>query len=304
MKVLVLGASGDQGRPQVEAARLAGHEVVAGVRDTAKAATLFGSGVHCATINYGDRATLLAAMQGVDAVLANFPSSSFNDGEWLIAAGGAVGEAARDAGVRHIVFNTSLPQRDRLLGYRAHDVRFLMRERLAQSGVPLTVLCPVVFMGNLLRGWAFPHIADENRFVYPHGAQLEVSWICQEDLAALMLAAAGRPSLAGRVLMVGGPQVLRGADVAAILSEASGRSIEFVSQSVTDFCSAMRAQLKGTTEAERERMLSELERIYRWYNESPDKPFKVDMQPVLNLLPVPLTSMRDWASRQHWSRGA
>ena len=304
MKVLVLGASGDQGRPQVDAARLAGHAVVAGVRDTVRGAAMFGPGMSCAAIDYDSRATLLAAMQGVDAVLANFPSSSFNDGEWLLTAAGAIGEAARAAGVQHIVFNTSLPQRDRLLGYRAHDVRFLMRERLAQAGTPLTVLCPVVFMGNLLRGWAFPHIADENRFVYPHGPDLEVSWICQEDLAALMLAAAEQPALAGRALMVGGPQALRGADVAAILSEVSGRSIEFVSQSVADFCAAMRAQLKAATEAERERMLSELERIYRWYNESPDKPFKVDMQPVLKLLPVRLTPLRDWARLQHWTRGA
>lgn len=304
MKVLVLGASGDQGRPQVEAARLAGHSVVAGVRDPAKGAAMFGPGAVCAAIDYGDRAALVAAMQGVDAVLANFPSSSFNDGEWLIAAAGVVGEAARAAGVQHIVFNTSLPQRDRLLGYRGHDVRFLMRERLAASGVPLTVLCPVVFMGNLLRGWAFPHIADHDRFVYPHGADLEVSWICQEDLAALMLAAAERPELAGRVLMVGGPQALRGADVAATLSEVSGRPIEFVSQSIADFCAAMRAQVKGATEVERERMISELERIYRWYNESPDKPFKVDMQPVLKLLPVRLTPLRDWARRQQWTRGA
>jgi len=304
MKVLVLGATGDQGRPQVHAALQAGHAVVAGVRDPAKASLLFGPRVPCAAIDFGNSAMLRTAMQGADAVLANFPSSSFNDGEWLIGAASAVGEAARDSGVRHIVFNTSLPQRDHLLGYRAHDVRFLMRERLAVAGVPLTVLCPVVFMGNLLRGWAFPHIADEGRFVYPHGPALEVSWICQEDLASLMLAAAERPALAGRVLMVGGPQALRGAEVAAILSEASGRTITFVSQSVADFCGAMRAQLKSTTEAERERMLSELERIYRWYNESSEKPFKVDMQPVLQLLPVRLTPLREWARSQHWTRGA
>ena len=304
MRVLVLGATGDQGRPQVDAARAAGHHVLAGARDPARATTVLGAGIECVAIDYADAATLSAAMQGVDVVLANYPSSSFNDGEWLIAAARLAGHVAGAERVGLIVFNTSLPQRDRLLGYRAHDVRFAMREALGAAGVPVTALCPVVFMGNLLRGWAFPHIVDHDQFVYPHAAELEVSWICQEDLARLMLSAATRPALAGRVLMVGGPQVLRGADVAAILSEATGRTIQFVSQSVRDFCDAMRAQIKGGSNAEREQMIGELDRIYRWYNESPDQPFKVDMRPVLDLLPVTLTPMRDWARAQRWTLGA
>ena len=299
--ILVLGATGDQGRPQVAAARAHGHPVRAAVR-RADAAAAFGAGVETVHVDYRDPSTLSAAMQGVDVVLANYPSSSFNDGEWLIGAAEATGAAARAAGVGLMVFNTSLPQRDRLMGFRAHDVRFLMRSAFEAAGLPTITLAPVVFMGNLLRGWAFPHIAREGRFIYPHRPELEVSWICQEDLAKLALAAAVRPALAGRVIAVGGPAPLRGREVAATLSEASGRAIEFVSQSVPDFCTAMRTQLRAVEPEARERMIGELERIYRWYNESPDRPFRVDMGPVLQELPVTLTSLRVWAARQRWTQ--
>jgi uncharacterized protein YbjT (DUF2867 family) len=302
LHVLVLGSTGDQGYPQVAQAVAAGHRVRAAVRDAGRARSLLGSQVELSPVDYGEPATLGAAMRDVDVVLANYPSSSFNDGGWLLEAAEITGEAARKAGVRLIVFNTSLPQRDRRMDYPAHDIRYQMREALAASGVPVTTLAPVVFMGNLLRGWAFPHIADENRFVYPHRSELEVSWICQEDLAALMLAAAARPALAGSVVNVGGPQLLRGEDVASILSSVTGRTITFTPQPVDDFCAVMRAQLRSRDPAQRESMIEQLRRIYRWYNDSPERPFRVDMRPVLELLPVQLTTFESWARRQRWSR--
>lgn len=302
LRLLVLGATGDQGQPQVAQAIAAGHRVRAAVRDVARARTLLGPEVELSAVDYAQPASLLEAMRDVDVVLANYPSSSFNDGAWLVAAAQITGLAARQAGVGLVVFNTSLPQRDRRMGYPAHDIRHQMREAIAAGGVSVTTLAPVVFMGNLLRGWAFPHIVDEDRFVYPHGVELEVSWICQEDLAALMLAAAGRPALAGSVINVGGPQILRGDDIAAVLSAVIGRTIKFASQPVDEFCAVMRAQLRSRDPGQRESMVEELRRIYRWYNDSPERPFRVDMRPVLELLPVQLTTFDTWARRQRWSR--
>jgi hypothetical protein len=47
-------------------------------------------------------------------------------------------------------------------------------------------------------------------------------------------------------------------------------------------------------------LVGELARIYRWYNESPTKPFRVEMGPVLRELPVRLTTFAEWALRQDW----
>lgn len=306
MKVLVLGATGDQGRAQVEAALALGHQVRVAVRDSGRAASRLPPGVEVAPVELGaadsGEEALARAAEGCEAILANYPSSSFNDGRWLVEAAAAAGRAAARAGVGVVVFNTSLPQRERLMGYPAHDVRFLMRQALMGGGVPVVTLAPVVFMDNLLRGWAFPAIADEDCFRYAHRSELEVSWICQADLAQLMLAAAARPSLAGTVFRVGGPETLRGAEVAQRLSLAAGRPIRFESQSVEAFCEAMRPQVSRQPPAEAARLLGELGRIYRWYNEGAERPFTVDMGPVLEQLPVTLTSFADWAGRQAWSR--
>ena len=296
----MLGATGDQGRPQVEHAFELGHDVRAATRDPRRATGL-PARAESVAVDFDSPATLDAAMRDVDIVLANYASSSFNPGGPLIAAAEATGAAAHAAGVRLIVLNTSLPVGDHKRGFAAQDVRFEMREALAASGVPLISIQPVVYMDNLLRGWVYPRIVRESTFAYPHRPDLDVSWLSLRDLAKLMLAAATRPELAGQRFAVGGPQPIRGPEAAAWLGEVMGRRIEFLPLTVDEFCAALRVRMHAQEPAALERMLEELARIYRWYNESPERPFAVDMQPVLARLPVELESFRDWARAQDWN---
>lgn len=298
LRILVLGATGDQGRPQVEVALSRGHHVRAAARGAATSAPR--DRYEFFRLDFADRGAVAAAMDSIDVVLANFPSSSFNDGAALIRAVDFVGAAAKSANVQLIVFNTSQPVADAPIGLRGHDVRLMMRQCLETSGVPLITLQPAVFMGNLLL-WAYKAIVENNQFIYPHRSDLQVSWLWQHDLAQMMVAAAERPYLSGRKFRVGGPECLRGHDVAAAISAAAGRQITFVSQPIPEFCTALAEQIKIDDPGEKAFMLGELAGIYRWYNECLDHPFQVDMRDVLQDLPVSLTRLADWARRQDWS---
>lgn len=300
MRILVLGATGDQGAAQVDAALAAGFDTHAGVRDATTARAKLPSASNLRHVDFNDAASLRRALDGIDALFVNFPSSSFNDGVALQRQAADVAGAAREVGTPLVLFNTSMPLRAHANGHPSHDVRVAMVDAFVAAGVPLVVFNPVVFMGNLLRGWARPGIVARGVFEYPHAPDLEVSWVCQEDLAALMVAAATRPQLAGRRYAIGGPQALRGAEVASALSRALGREIRFVSQSVEDFCAAIAPQVRHPDPATRVRLLDDLGRIYRWYNESPERPFRVDMRTTLAELPVTLTPLEDWARRQDW----
>jgi len=299
-RALVLGATGDQGAAQVDAALAAGFAVHAGVRDAARARAKLPAGAALREVDFDDARSLRRALDGIDVLFANFPSSSFNDGVALRRQAADVANAAREAGTPLVLFNTSMPLRARANGHPSHDVRVAMVDAFAAAGVPLIVFNPVVFMGNLLRGWARPGIVEHGVFEYPHAPGLEVSWVCQEDLAALMVAAATRPQLAGRRYAIGGPQALRGTDVASALSRALGRPIRFASQSVEDFCAAIAPQVRHPDPQTRVKLLDDLGRIYRWYNESPERPFRVDMRATLAELPVTLTPLETWAARQDW----
>jgi uncharacterized protein YbjT (DUF2867 family) len=309
---LVLGATGDQGWPQVIRLAQHGWRVLAAARSVERVANALAAEpaldprararVAPTALDNADAAALARAVGSADVVLANYPSSSLHDGGALVAAAERLGRAAAQAGTGLVVLNTSLPLPERPLGYRAQDVRFAQRAALREAGVPTVSIQPVVYMDNLLRGWAYPSIVEHDTFEYPHAPTLDVSWLCQHDLAALMCAAAERPQLAGRDFNVGGPEVLRGPDVARILTAVSGREIRFVSQPVEAFAARMHRVFARDASLDADALTGELTRIYRWYNEAPEKPFRVEMAPVLRELPVVLTTFAEWAARQRWTR--
>jgi len=41
--------------------------------------------------------------------------------------------------------------------------------------------------------------------------------------------------------------------------------------------------------------------FYTFNNDSPLKPFELDIQPLLKKIPLQLESFHDWASRQDWT---
>jgi uncharacterized protein YbjT (DUF2867 family) len=309
---LVLGATGDQGWPQVVRLAQQGWRVLAAARSIERVAAAVAAApsldapararIVPTIVDHDDAESLTRAVCAADVVLANYPSSSLHDGGALIAAAERLGLAASRAGTRLVVLNTSLPLPERPLGFRAQDVRFAQRDALRAPGVPTISIQPVVYMDNLLRGWAYPAIVERDTFEYPHAPELEVSWLCQDDLASLMCAAVERPHLAGRDFNVGGPEILRGPEVARILSSVTRREIRFVSQPVDAFAARMHQVFARDASLDADALTTELARIYRWYNDAPEKPFCVDMTPVLRELPVTLTRFAEWAARQQWTR--
>ena len=298
MRVVVFGATGDQGSAQVRALARSGYLPVAVSRHP-RPISVDGQVVDTVAADFADPASLVRAVGRGDAVFLNLPSTSFQAAEPLVAAAAVIADAAAASpSTRMLVFNTSLPVPQVKRGFAAQDARHEMRRLLFASGVPVVSIEPVVFLDNLLKGWAWPSIALHNRIVYAHKETLDVSWLCHDDLAALMVAAVERPRLAGRSFAVGGAQTVRLPELARILGRAWGRPLTWESQGIDAFCQRMRQVFEGRSSLEADHMLDELRRIYSWYNESPEHPFRVDMAPVLRELPVRLTPIDAWARRQ------
>lgn len=297
MRVLVFGATGDQGAAQVRRLRFQGYEPVAVVRRAGQASAL--GDVTTVRADYDDLGTLSRAIDSVqpDSIFLTLPSTSFQAAAPLIHAAEEIARAAaRQPEVQSLVFNASMIVKDTPLGFAAHDARHEMRRRI-MANAPAISIEPVIYLDNLLRAWAAPSILKEGVVRYPHAETLEVSWITQEDVADLMIAAMMRPALAGRSFTVGGREAIRGPELARRLGTAIGQALRFESEPVDAFATRMAGLFEGVASLERQRLAGELKRIYAWYNTSPERPFYVDMAPVLEALPVALTSIETWARK-------
>ncbi len=294
-RILVVGATGDQGYAQAAALAGAGHAVLGAARKPDPAR--LPRGVEPVALDLLTPSTLPAVLGRVDTVFLNLPSASFNDPGDILRGFENFLHGAEQAGIRRIVFNASLYVGERPAGHVAHDVRHAIIQGLMQSPVPATAVCPVIFMENMLRGWALPALRERQVLSYPHGEDLPVSWISLDDVARVMIVLAEDPGAVDRRYVIGGPEALRGAETAAALGRAWGREIRFESLAVEEFARRMGALFGGGDRATEERIARDLHAIYSWYNTCRPSPFNVDMSDFQERHAVSLLRVEDWARR-------
>lgn len=297
MKIAIFSVSGDQGLAQVRRAIESGHTPIAISRNPGRSCPTDGTILRSA--DYGDHESLKKAIEGADVVLLNLPSTSFQSAEPLIEATKVIANSATgNPTAKLLVFNTSMPLPNKMMDIAAQDARLKMREIILASEIPAIVIQPVVYLDNLLKAWAWPEIRKSHLIHYPHREDLEVSWLCHDDLAKLMIAAAERPQLSGRIFSVGGPAFIRGPELARRLGGVWNMPLQFKPMSLEEFGARMADVFAKKTSLDSATLAREMTKKYAWYNDPVDRPFRVDMGPVLKELSVTLTSLEDWASQQ------
>jgi uncharacterized protein YbjT (DUF2867 family) len=305
--ITVIGASGRQGLAQVRQALNAGYDVRALSRQSDPFAGYDIAGidrVEIRPIDLYDTATYHAALEGSDYVFYTHPLQARADRAVLV---GQVGAAAAALGIKRVVWNTSSWIPDKPGDAFTYSENTSGINALWRSGAPGTVFGSVLFMDNLLTNWARPFIVDEGRYVYPHSPELEANWISLDDVARFMLAALDRPDMEGAWINIGGPERLRGKQVAAILSDTLGHEIRYDPCTPQEFGRYLvQAAGDDMPEAAREPFAQGIAAFYDYNNAAPTKPFAVDMDHVYDRFPElagKLEPMRDWAGRQDWSGG-
>jgi NAD(P)H dehydrogenase (quinone) len=223
--VLVYGATGTQGGPVADQLLAAGRPVRVVTRDAKRARSFADRGAEVAVADLGDPESLREAHHGVDRVVLHLPLQY--DFALHEKYGRNAIDAARDAGVSMLVFNTSAQVLDDP-AVTVYRVRQQMVDYLLASGVPAVVLQPTFYMDNFLGPWIKPGIIDSGVLAFALPADLPMSWISAQEAAAYAVDALDRPELAGKVFDIGGPEALTGADLAARFTDALGRPVTYV----------------------------------------------------------------------------
>ena len=136
MKIAVTGATGQLGRLVIDKLleHTASDKIIAVVRNEEMARPLADRGVEVRLAGYGDRSALEAAFSGVDKVLL---ISSSEVGQRIEQHGNVI-EAAKAAGVKHIVY-TSAPRATTTSLILAPEHK-ATEENILQSGLNYTIL--------------------------------------------------------------------------------------------------------------------------------------------------------------------
>ena len=298
-RVLVLGATGDQGHPLIARLLEAGLTPVAALRNpNAFLGTEFAH-VEVVEADLFDEQSLIAAAEGVEAIAAHLPFVF--DQEAAAKLGRHIAAATVQNNVKKVVFNTSCFVAEEDNGNPAHDGRRAIEQAIMNSGAAFALFEPKVFMDNLIRSWNKPAIVQQGTFAYPAKPDLRISWICLDDVAAYMVEALTRDDIPSARYAIGGPEALLGDEVAERLSKVMGRPITFNSLTPDEFASDMSLLVTGSATVEPHSIYDGMASFYRFYNEQPVSPLIADnasIDAVFNWRPVPL---EQWAQRQDWT---
>ena len=298
-RVLVLGATGDQGHPLLTRMLAAGMTPVAALRNTAALAKTEFAAVETVEADLYDQQSMIAAAKGMDAIVAHLPFVF--DLDLATKLGDNIAAAARANDVKKIVFNTSCYVADFDNGDPAHDGRRYIEKMIIESGCDYAIFEPKVFMDNMIRSWNKPSIVNNGIFAYPAKPDLEISWICVDDVAAFMVEALARDDLPNGCYAIGGPEALVGDEVAARLTKVAGKPIAFKSLTPDEFASAMSMLVTGSADVVPHSIYDGMARFYRFYNSRTASPLIADTQAMEKTFRHRPASVDEWAARQDWN---
>lgn len=299
-KVIVLGASGDQGIPLVNSLQRRGFAVTAGARRPDAMANTPFPDLRTVHADITDSASLAAAFADQDALVMHLPFEF--DRAKAAAMGATIAAGARGSGLQKIVFNTSCFVADRDLDLTAHDGRRDIERALEETGIPCVFIEPTVFMDNIIRVWTKPSIVNRGVFPYPAAPELKISWIALSDVAEYMAAALETDRADGQHVPVGGPEALTGDEVALRLSAEIGKTIQFRSLEPDDFAANMSELVTGSRELLPGTPYAGMAKFYSFYNNQPESPLVVDPRETAKLLDVEPLSMKVWLKQWDWTK--
>lgn len=228
----VTGATGQLGRLAIDVLleTVPPNQIVAAVRDPAKAADLAELGIVVRAADYDHKEMLATAFRGVERLL--FVSNS--DVSVRIAQHGAVVDAARIAGVSFVAY-TSVLHADRMTLPLAEGHRWT-EAALRSSGIPHAIM---------RHGWYMENYTPEIPGALGHGVILgatgtgRVAAATRADFARGDVAVLTGDGHAGKVYEFAGDEAFTLAEFAAELTRQSGVEVAYRDMSEADYAEAL-----------------------------------------------------------------
>ncbi|MFB8189638.1 SDR family oxidoreductase [Microbacterium sp. NPDC055988] len=231
MTILVTGATGNLGRLIIASLLEHGADpqsIVAGARDTAKAADL---GVRVVRLDYTDPASVAAAVEGVETVVL----VSGSEVGQRVAQHQAVIDAAKAAGVSKFVY-TSAPKATTSDLVLAPEHK-ATEELIAAAGLPAVILRNNWYTENYAADLAR---AAETGVLTAGTGDGRVASASRKDFAEAAAVVALEDGHVGEVYELGGDVAWTYSDLASAFAEVAGREVVFVPVSFDDQLAALR----------------------------------------------------------------
>jgi uncharacterized protein YbjT (DUF2867 family) len=277
--ILVAGATGRQGGAVTRHLLKYGQKVRALTRHPQKAEKLMEMGIEIAQGDLTDRLSIEKALDGVKRMF--LVTTKYEEGlEAEIAQGMTAVDAARAAGIEHLVFS-SVGSAHRNTGIPHFENKRQIEKRIRDLGLSATILRPVFFMENFASPWLLKML-QKGIVSLPLRASRKLAMVAVDNIGEYGAQAFMNPGkFIGEEIELGGdeltfPQALR------MISKAAGRDIGY--------------RVISTEDAEK-RFGHESALMYKWFD---DVGYNPDIPELENKYHIPLIKFADYLRTAPW----
>ncbi|MFW0977008.1 SDR family oxidoreductase [Leclercia pneumoniae] len=232
--IAITGATGQLGHHVIEQLlkTVPASQIVAIVRNPAKAGDLSQQGIDVRQADYADQAAFTSALQGVEKLLL---ISSSEVGQRAPQHQNVI-NAAKAAGVKFIAYTSLLHADTSPLGLHVEHVA--TEKALAESGIPFTLLRNGWYTENYLA--SAPPALEHGVFIGSAGDG-KIASATRADYAAAAAKVIAEEGHAGKVYELAGDNAWTLSELAAELSKQSGKSVKYQNLSEADFSAALKS---------------------------------------------------------------
>lgn len=232
--IAITGATGQLGQLVIEQLlkTVPGSQIVAIVRNPAKAESLSNQGINVRQADYTDQAAFTTALTGVDKLLL-ISSSEVGQRE---PQHKNVIRAAKAAGVKFIAYTSLLHADKSPLGLANEHVA--TEKALAESGIPYALLRNGWYTENYLA--SAPPALEHGVFIGAAG-EGKIASATRADYAAAAAKVIAEEGHAGNVYELAGDSAWTLSELAAELSKQSGQPVTYQNLSEADFAAALKS---------------------------------------------------------------
>jgi len=288
MKILVFGATGSQQFHVIREAKSKGAIVYAVSSSEKNFAKLEESGAIPVLGDMSNAERMKEITKKIDAIALLIPASLANPADGFQFAKNVI-DAAKENGVKLIVWNTSGYLAPVRIGIPMEDVKLDVRDYFKQSGVPFVIIEPPIYAENLLAPYTTDYVKKERKVAYPTPEDMPIGWIASRDVSAFVVEALYKPELSGQSIMISGLDNLKGNQLAEKFSIAMNEKIAFYALPPKE-CGDILSNFMEESAARGVQAYYEMLASQSVY---PSR-FNSKMKEVLEKLPVKMTPIEEW----------
>lgn len=283
-KVILFGATGQQGSAIAQKLIKSEYQVISPVRSVEKRQLLYEQGIEGIVSDFTEQSlTNIVAL--ADKVVLTVPVV-ISPTEMIAYTKNAL-NAIKANGSPHTVFSISSIIPTENVGLAGPDARLEMKQ-LAQKTLPQSIiLSSTLYLENFSQAY---RQAIEQGGVIPQAlsADIPVSYLSFDDLATLVCAALDKPELNGQFIPIGGSESLTGNMLAEKLSVLLNKQISYQAitpQDLSNFLTPLIGEITAKQVAE----------MYSWEGTTGKHLLSPSVEKYEQLLGVKLPSFDEWA---------